>query len=102
MPVGLTPHLPLPLRVIFGTPGLPDLFMRRAATIEGQRKQYEQMFKIDPDSLPALYLRARVAGVKRPSAQKTWATLLRRITRLRGYRPGMYLGGELSVGSEVV
>ena len=96
MATGLTPQLPLPVRVIFNAPLLPDLFMRRAATIEGQHKQYEQMLKVDPDSVPALYFRARVAGVKRPGAQKTWATLMRRLTRLRGYRPGMYLGDELS------
>ena len=95
-PVGFTPKLPLPVRVIFNAPVLPRMFMRRAATIEGQHKQYELMFHTDPASIPDLYFRARVAGVKRPGAQQTWVTLLRRITGLRGYRPGIYIGGELS------
>ena len=96
MPVGFTAHLPIALRVIFGLPGLPTLLMRRAATLEGQRKQYAQMFKVDPDTVPDLYFQARIAGVRRPGVQQTWATILRRVTRLRGYRPGMYLGDELS------
>jgi pimeloyl-ACP methyl ester carboxylesterase len=62
----------------------------------GQHKQYEQMFKADPASLPELYFRARVAGVKRPGAQQTWPTLMRRLTGVRGNRPGTYLGAELT------
>ena len=92
----MQPTLPLPMRVIFNAPVLPGLFMRRAATVEGQHKQYAQMFKTDPDSLPELYFRARVAGVMRPGAQQTWVTMARRLTGLRGYRTGMYLGDELS------
>jgi pimeloyl-ACP methyl ester carboxylesterase len=96
IPAGFTPKLPLPVRVIFNMPVLPGLFMRRAATIEGQHKQYEQMFKTDPASLPELYFRTRVAGVKRPGAQQTWPTLMRRLTGVRGNRPGTYLGAELA------
>src|SRR5688572_18982186 len=77
IPAGFTSKLPLPVRVILSMPVLPGLFMRRAATIEDQHKQYEQMFKTDPASLPELYFRARVAGVKRPGAQQTWPTQMR-------------------------
>ena len=96
MPVGFTPKLPPAVRVIFNAPVLPGMFMRRAATIEGQHKQYEQMFKTDPASLPELYFRARVAGVKRPGVQQTWPAIMRRLTGLRGNRPGTYLGAELA------
>jgi pimeloyl-ACP methyl ester carboxylesterase len=95
MPAGFTPDLPLPLRIIFGLPVLPRLLMRRAATMEGQRRQYRQMFNVDPDTVPELYFRTRIAGVERPGAQATWVTLLRRLTGPRGYRPGMYVGDEL-------
>lgn len=95
IPAGFTPKLPLPVRVIFNMPFLPAMFMRRAATVEGQHKQYRQMFGMDPTTLPELYFRARVAGVKLPGVQQTWPTLCRRLTGLRGNRPGTYLGAEL-------
>jgi pimeloyl-ACP methyl ester carboxylesterase len=95
MPAGFTPKLAFGLRATFSLPLLPNLMMRRAATLEGQRSQYKQMFKTDPDSVPELYFRCRIAGVKRPGVQQTWVTLLRRLTGVRGYRPRIYLGDEL-------
>jgi pimeloyl-ACP methyl ester carboxylesterase len=94
-PVGISPELPLPLRVICGIPGMSRLFMRGRPTLEAQKKQYQQMFHIDPSTVPDLYFETRLAGIELPSAQGTWATLLPRVGRLRGLRPEVYLGGEL-------
>lgn len=96
MPVGLFSSAPFPLRVIGGVPGLSRRFMKTRGSIEAQRAQYEQMFKIDPGTIPAPYLEARVAGVSIPATQDTWAVLLRRVAGFRGIRAGMYLGDELA------
>jgi pimeloyl-ACP methyl ester carboxylesterase len=96
MPVGLVSGAPLPLRLIAGVPGLSHRFMKTRGSMEAQRAQYRQMFKIDPDGIPAPYLEARVAGVSIPATQETWAVLLRRVAGLRGIRAGMYLGDELA------
>jgi pimeloyl-ACP methyl ester carboxylesterase len=96
MPVGLSSSAPLPLRLIAGVPGLSRRFMKTRGSIKAQRAQYKQMFKMDPDSIPAPYLEARVAGVSIPATQETWAVLLRRVAGFRGIRAGMYLGDELA------
>lgn len=54
------------------------------------------MLKIDPDTIPAAYLEARVAGVSIPATQDTRAVLLRRVAGLGGIRAGMYLGDDLT------
>lgn len=94
-PVGISSQIPVPLRIICGVPGLAKLFMRVRPTIDAQRKQYRQMFHIDPATVPDLYFRTRVAGIELPSAHGTWSTLLPRVGRLRGLRPEVYLGAEL-------
>jgi len=96
MPLGMSSSAPLPLRVIAGVPGLSRRFMKSRGTVKAQRAQYRQMFGMDPDTIPEPYLASRVAGVSIPATQDTWAVLLRRIAGLRGIRPGMYLGDELS------
>lgn len=42
-----------------------------------------------------MYFRTRIAGVKRPGAQETFARILRRVGGLRGINPELYLGDEL-------
>jgi pimeloyl-ACP methyl ester carboxylesterase len=100
MPVGVSRSLSLMVRLLAGVPGAARLLMKRAATMKGQRAQYEHEFHIDPDSVPELYFRTRIAGVKRPGAQETFATVFRRIGGLRGIDPEFYLGEELA-GLEV-
>ena len=95
-PVGISTELPVPLRMICGVPGLSKLFMKGRPSLDAQKKQYRQMFHIDPDTVPDLYFQTRLAGIELPSAQGTWSTLLPRIGRLRGLRPEMYLGAELA------
>src|SRR5262245_39533648 len=70
--------------------------MKNVASMEGQRKQYRNMFRLDPDTIPPLYFQTRVAALNIPGTQETWAVLLRRLGRLRGFRPEAYLGDELS------
>jgi len=96
MPVGLVSSAPVPLRLIAGVPGLSSRFMKSRGSLDAQRAQYRQMFKMDPDTIPEPYLEARVAGVSIPATQDTWAVLLRRIAGFRGIRPGLYLGDELA------
>jgi len=97
MPLGLVSDAPLPLRLIGGVPGLSRRFMRSRGSVKAQRAQYKQMFGMaDPDRIPAPYLASRVAGVSIPATQDTWAVLLRRTAGLRGIRPGMYFGEELT------
>jgi pimeloyl-ACP methyl ester carboxylesterase len=94
--VGTTRQLPVGLRIMCGVPGLAKRFMRGRPTIEAQRAQYRDMFHINPDSIPPLYFKLRIAGIQLPSEQGTWATLLPRVASLRGTRNEVYLGDELS------
>jgi len=64
--------------------------------MEAQRDQYQHMFHCDPDTIPPLYLETRIAGLRLPSEQGTWATLLARIGSRDGLRPEIYLGDELA------
>jgi pimeloyl-ACP methyl ester carboxylesterase len=94
--VGVTSSASIPLRVVCGVPRVARLFMRNAASLDSQRRQYRNMFKIAPDTIPELYFKTRLAGVLIPGAQRTWATLLQRVASLSGFRPEVYLGEELS------
>lgn len=96
MPVGVSRSASLMVRLLAGVPGAARMLMKRAATMEGQRTQYQKEFHIDPDAVPDLYFRTRIAGVQRPGAQETFAALFRRIAGLRGIKPGFYVGDELS------
>jgi len=93
--VGTSREIPLALRIIGGVPGMSRLFMRGRGTLEAQKSQYREMFHIDPETVPELYFATRIAGIGLPSERGTWATLLRRISGLRGLRPAMYLGDDL-------
>ncbi|MFI5394801.1 MAG: alpha/beta fold hydrolase [Candidatus Binatia bacterium] len=95
MPAGLTRSGPLLMRIMCGVPGAARLFMKRFASMEGLSRQYRAMFHTDPDTLPQLYFRTRLAGMTLPGALDTWAVLLRRCAGLRGIRPEVYLGDEL-------
>lgn len=79
-----------------GTPGAPEAFMASRASMEAQRSQYRDMFHIDPDTVPDLYFETRIAGLRLPSEQGTWATILPRLGTLEGLRPEVYLGDEVS------
>lgn len=93
--LGTTKEMPLALRIICGVPGMSRLFMRNRGTMEAQKKQYREMFHVDPATVPDLYFQTRIAGLGLPSERGTWARLLRRIAGLRGIRPEVYLGDEL-------
>jgi len=94
-PVGLTRAAPLPLRIVATVPGLSRRFMRSVNSLEGQRNQYRRMFHVDPDTVPELYFRTRLAGLALPSERDTWPVLLQRVASLRGLRREVYLGDEL-------
>jgi len=95
-PVGMTKDVSLPFRLVCGIPGLSRWFMKRAASMDGQRKQYRNMFHLDPDTIPELYFQTRLAALNIPGTQETWAVLLRRLGGLRGFSAEAYLGDELS------
>jgi len=94
-PVGMTKEVSLPFRLVCGIPGASRWFMKSVASLDGQRKQYRNMFRLDPDAVPPLYFQTRVSALNIPGTQETWAVLLRRLGRLRGFRPETYLGDEL-------
>jgi pimeloyl-ACP methyl ester carboxylesterase len=98
MPVGVSTVAPLPLRVMCGVPGLTRLFMRSLAKggAERRRKQYAQMFSVDPATVPDAYFEMQAAGLGIPGATETWAVLLPRVAGLRGMRPEVVLLDELS------
>lgn len=96
MPLGLSRSAPLPLRIICGVPGLASLSVRSWNNLEGQHKQYRTMFHVDPDTVPELYFRTRLAGQSIPGSAATWARLLRRIGGLGGIRRQVYLGDAVS------
>ncbi len=94
-PAGATREISEGLRILCGTPGLPEEFMKGRANMEAQRSQYRDMFHVDPATVPDLYFETRIAGLRLPSEQGTWATILPRVATLEGLRPEMYLGDEL-------
>jgi pimeloyl-ACP methyl ester carboxylesterase len=99
MPVGVSTVAPLPLRIICGVPGLTRLFVRSLEKDPAgkRRKQYAQMFSVDPATVPDVYFEMQTAGLDIPGALQTWWTaLLPRLAGLRGMRPEVVLLDELS------
>ncbi len=84
-----------PLAVICGTPGAAEAFMAGRDTMEAQTSQYRDMFHMDPEKVPTVFFETRIAGLRLPSEQGTWATLLPRLGTLEGLRPEVYLGDDL-------
>jgi len=93
--VGATTEISEGLKIICGTPGMAEQFMKGRDNIEAQKHQYREMFQIDPSTVPELYFETRVAGLRLPCEQGTWSTLLPRLVSLEGVRPEIYLGDEL-------
>lgn len=92
---GLTKEVGPALCKIAGTPGLAERFMEGRDSMEAQQQQYREMFHIDPATVPDLYFETRIAGLRLPSEQGTWATLLPRLATLEGIRPEVYFGDDL-------
>ncbi len=97
MPVGLARRIAPAMRVLCGVPGLADLFVARLArpTAKARRRQYRDMFHIDPQTVPDVYFDMQVAGMRIPGALSTWAVLLRRVAGLRGMRDEVTFADEL-------
>ncbi len=87
---GTIPEIPDSLRAICDNPALAVEFMRGRDTMEAQKEQYREMFHTDPAIVPDLYFETRIAGLRLPSEQGTWATLLPRLGE-----PATYLGDAL-------
>jgi pimeloyl-ACP methyl ester carboxylesterase len=94
-PVGASREIAEGIRILGGTPGLAEQFMQGRDTLEAQHSQYRDMFNVDLAALPDVYFEARIAGLRLPSEQGTWATLLQRLADLDGVRPDIYLGDDL-------
>lgn len=96
MPVGLLAEIPEGLARIAQSREAAEAFMESVDSIEGQRKQYREMFSVDIDSVPDLYFETRLAGLRLPGVKQTWATLLQRIGTPSGVMaPEFFLGDEL-------
>jgi pimeloyl-ACP methyl ester carboxylesterase len=93
--VGLAPgaisEIPESLRAITANPERAAEFMKGRDTMEAQHAQYRDMFHVDPETVPELYFETRIAGLRLPSEQGTWATLLP-----RAGDPGLHFGEDLS------
>ncbi len=93
---GMSREIGPAMRRICGTPGAAEEFMAGRASMEAQKSQYREMFHTDPAVVSDLYFETRIAGLRLPSEQGTWATLLQRIATADGLRPELYLGDDLS------
>lgn len=93
---GMTREVGPAMRKICGTPGAAEEFMAGRASMEAQKSQYREMFHTDPAVVSDLYFETRIAGLRLPSEQGTWATLLQRLATAEGLRPELYLGDDLS------
>lgn len=88
---GAIPEFPDSLRVITEHPEQAAEFMKGRDTMEAQHSQYRDMFHVDPATVPELYFETRIAGLRLPSEEGTWATLLP-----RAGEPGLYFGEDLA------
>lgn len=95
-PLGLTRSAPVGLRIVGLVPPLARRLMKNTgAGVDSLKKQYRRMFHTDPDAIPELYFRLRLAGTRLPGVRETWTTLLHRVAALRGIREEVFLGDEV-------
>jgi pimeloyl-ACP methyl ester carboxylesterase len=92
---GTTKEMGTAMQTLCGTPGMAERFMQGRDTMEAQQSQYRELFGIDPATVSKLYFATRIAGLRLPAEQGTWATLLPRLSSLAGTRPEVYLVAEL-------
>jgi pimeloyl-ACP methyl ester carboxylesterase len=83
------------IKKICSSPEAAAEFMRGRDNMEAQKAQYRDMFQVDPAIVPDVFYEARIAGLRLPSEQGTWATLLTRVGSSEGIRPEVYLFDEL-------
>jgi len=87
---GAIPEIPDSLKAIVNNPELAVEFMKGRDSMEAQKSQYREMFHTDPTMFPDLYFETRISGLRLPSEQGTWASLLPRLGS-----PEVYLGDDL-------
>jgi len=96
-PAGLVNTAPLGQRVMAAVPPLARRVLQSAgADPDRVRAQYRRMFHLDPDTLPQVYFETRAAGMQIPGSLDTFAVLLHRLGRFRGYRREVYLGHDVA------
>lgn len=93
--VGTTKDMGEMLKKICSSIEAAEEFMRGRDNMQAQMDQYRYMFNVDPGIVPDIYYEARIAGLRLPSEQGTWATLLTRVGSAEGIRPEVYLFDEL-------
>jgi pimeloyl-ACP methyl ester carboxylesterase len=93
--VGTTRDMGEMIKKICSSPEAAAEFMRGRDNMEAQKAQYRDMFQVDPAIVPDVFYEARIAGLRLPSEQGTWATLLTRVGSSEGIRPEVYLFDEL-------
>jgi pimeloyl-ACP methyl ester carboxylesterase len=84
------------MKKICSSPESAREFMQGRDNMDVQKSQYRDMFQVDPGIVPDVYYESRIAGLRLPSEQGTWATLLVRVGDATGTRPEVYLLDELS------
>jgi pimeloyl-ACP methyl ester carboxylesterase len=94
--VGTTREMGEMMKKICSSPEAAVEFMRGRDNMQAQKDQYRNMFNVDPGIVPDIYYEARIAGLRLPSEQGTWATMLVRLADGNGIRPEVYIFDELS------
>lgn len=96
-PAALTKSAPFGLRLMAAVTPLGRTIMHSTGkSVDRLKAQYRKLFHTDPDALPDLYFEARLAGIRLPGVQDTWAVLLHRLGGFGGYRGAVYLGDEVA------
>lgn len=85
-PAGLTPKIPIPLRLA-GTPVIGNLLFKTAFrhSRENYRHQLEN-YVVDRDKVPPELVEATYASMSSPSARRSFTTMIQEVTTLRGFK----------------
>ena len=95
VPAGLTPKIPVPLRLA-GTPIIGDLLFKTALrhSKDNYRKQLRS-YVVDRDKVPPELVDAAYASMSMPSARRSFKTMVQEVTTLRGFKSKYVLRDRL-------
>lgn len=94
-PAGLTPKIPLPLRLA-GTPIIGTILFRTA--LGHSRANYRQQLRnyvVDPEKIPPELVDATFASMSTPSARRSFKTMVQEVTTPFGFKSKYVLRDQL-------
>ena len=94
-PAGLTPKIPIPLRLA-GTPIIGELLFKTALghSKENYRRQL-QNYVVDPDNVPPELVEATYQSMSAPSVRRSFKTMVQEVTTLGGFKSDYVLREQL-------